>query len=93
MEKHWPALCALILTLAALVHFDTAAASQADAASRGNVSSPPQQPSSLKFGCVPLGFTHTHFLFVCSFPSSDSYQTRLLPAGPQGCPSAHGLRV
>ncbi|XP_075898452.1 WAP four-disulfide core domain protein 3 [Nelusetta ayraudi] len=52
MEKHWPALCALILTLAALVHFDTAAASQADAASRVTRTKPGYCPRVLKV--VPL---------------------------------------
>lgn len=35
MEKHWAALCALILVLSAMVDLDTVAASHADAASRG----------------------------------------------------------
>lgn len=35
MEKHWPTLCALILTLGALVHLDTVFASDADGSSKG----------------------------------------------------------
>lgn len=62
MEKHWAAVCALILTLAALVHLDTVAASQADAASRGT-SLPHTHTHShtpAKIGCASLGFTHNH---------------------------------
>lgn len=35
MEKHWPTLCALILTLGALVHLDAVFASDADGNSKG----------------------------------------------------------
>lgn len=35
MEKHWPTLCALILTFGALVHLDAVFASDADGSSKG----------------------------------------------------------
>lgn len=90
MEKHWPTLCALILTLAALVHFETAAASHPDAASRGTSLLHPRSLQVEIWMCA-FGFhSLTFYLFALFLPvtrTKPGYCPRVLKVIPlhKGC--------
>lgn len=92
MEKHWPTLCALILTLGALVHLDAVFASDADGSSKGMFA---PDSSSLKVkhayflnlgeksACWSVSFTFLmHLSSSWLLFSSDWSKTGSLPSSP-----------